>query len=82
MKYPESWEKEVAGWGDEIDEQEDVIIIRDEDGPTAVAMKGVDWVATLAANWKKIAAVAATAIAAVAAVVLLVKLLSGKGKDC
>lgn len=79
MEYPKTWEKEISGWGEESQNEEDIIIVRDEKGEAQVhRMKGVDWAATLAANWKKITAALAGVVATVGMVILLVRVLRGR----
>lgn len=79
MEYPKNWESEVASWGEDIAPEEDIIVIKDENGTTkAHRVKGIDWLATAKANWKKLAAAAAAAILVVTAVVVLVKALTAQ----
>lgn len=74
MEYPKNWEAEIAGW--DAPEDVTVIVTDEEDGPTAVWVKNINWAATIKANWKKIAAAVAVAAAVITAVVVVAKLLS------
>lgn len=79
MEYPKNWEAEVAAWGEDISPEEDILIVKDEEGNVkAHKVKGIDWLATAKANKKKIIAALSAAVAVVAVVVVLVKLLRGK----
>lgn len=79
MEYPKNWEAEVTAWGDDIAPEEDIIVIKDEFGETkAHKVKGIDWLATAKANWKKLALAGGTALVVVTAIVVLVKVLTGK----
>lgn len=78
MEYPKNWEFEVAAWGEDIAPEEDILIIKDENGETkAHKVKGIDWLATARANWKKLVAAIVTTVAIAAAIVVAVKLLTG-----
>ncbi|MCD7928826.1 MAG: hypothetical protein LUF86_01535 [Clostridiales bacterium] len=72
MDYPKSWEKEVSSWMDD-DTYSDVVITRDEGGPTVHKVKKIDWLATLGANWRSVLAAVAAVAAVVSVLALVVK---------
>ncbi len=73
MDYPKNWEKEVSGWMDDDGAYDDVVIIRDEGGPTVHKVKNIDWLATLGANWRSVLATVAAVAAVVSLLALVVK---------
>lgn len=73
MDYPKSWEKEVSAWLDDDDTYGDVVITRDEDGPTVHKVKKIDWLATLGVNWRSVLAAVAAVAAVVSVLALVVK---------
>lgn len=75
MEYPKNWEREVSAWVDDEGNYGDVVITRSEEGPAAHKVKGrIDWLATLHANWKSVAAAVAVAAALVGGIVLIVRI--------
>lgn len=71
MKYPESWEREVAGWV--TDAGGDYIVTDEEDGPAVHRVKNINWLATARANWQKLALAVAGIAAVIGVITLLVK---------
>lgn len=79
MEYPKSWAAEVSAWDEETAPEADILIVEDENGEVkAHKIKGINWVATAAANWKKLLAGIVTFAAVVTAVVVAVKVLTAK----
>lgn len=79
MEYPKNWAAEVTAWDEETAPEADILIVKDENGDIkAHKVKGINWLATAAANWKKLTAGILTAVAVVSAVIVAVRLLTGK----
>lgn len=82
MEYPRSWAAEVSAWGEDTAPDADILIVEDENGEVkAHKVKGINWLATAAANWKKLVAAVVTTVMVVSAIVVAVKVLTCKNKE-
>jgi hypothetical protein len=74
MKYPESWERDVAAWVNEAGDYGDVVVTHEDNGPAVHHIKGkINWIATISANWKSLLVTVASVAAVVSLVVALVR---------